>query len=403
MVWAIKKKAPVENVFSDGAVNLVNQLAQTRAASYTNKFVHDKLGPDELKAIMKTGVYNKILMMKTGAALAGGSFIFEAGDEKIWVDKLRPLVKEALIYQLALGRGIIALCSKYKNQMDPLTPGTRLENLCLRVFDSTLISCHDYDFDLFSPFYYKPRTYMIRGESFHYTRIIDFTYFMPTEDERPSYKFAGIPEPEMIYEQLMNDAIVQRASGSIIDKITTIFYKLKGFKESLEKKQSENTVKFFSILESIRSIFGAGLIDAEDDIQVITQTLTGMKDLDESSLRRLAMVTGIPVPFIMGENVRGLNSSGDTEREVYNSNIANYRENYVLPHLKRLFYMLGMGQIEVNEATNLSAVEQVNYEGKVIDNALKLANIGADFDKYLAEKGIVENDPYAKLFGNDGE
>lgn len=395
------KKEPKQK-FSDGMQSLTNSLANSRSASATNGFFDFRLSETELKAIYKTGLYSKILRMKTGAALREGSFEFDTpGEELVFNQRLLPLIKEAARYQLAFGRGVIALCSKTQRQDQPLIDGTNLNSLELRVFDDTLLSVTDYDRDLLSPRYYRPKTYMVRGVNFHWSRIIEFNYVEPIEDERHEYEFAGIPEPELIYEQLINDAVVQRSSGSILEKSSTLFYKLAGFAEKLQNKQENAVVRFFTALENLRSNYGAGIVDKDDEIQVISQQLAGFKEIDESSLRRVAMVTGIPVPYLMGENVRGLDSSGDTERQVFTDNIKDYRNDYLLTPINILMQRIGFGTVRAAESTNLSAIEQMNYEGKIIDNAFKMAQIGEDFHTYLEERDIVSTDAYDRMFGNE--
>ena len=385
--------------FADGLQSVTNRLANIREASATNGFVDTRLSEQELKSIYKTGLYSKLLKMRTGAALRPGSLLFSTpAEEEFFETNLAHLVKEAARYQYCFGRGVIALCSKTGDQSMPLEDGTDPAKLRFRVFDDTLISVAEYRRDLLDERYYKPHMYIIRGHNFHWTRIIDFSYLQPIEEELHEYEFGGIPEPELIYRELINDAVVQRASGSITDKISSVFYKLNGFKENLMNKQDNAIVRYFAQLENLRSVYGAGLIDKEDDILTVTQHLTGFKDIDESSLRRVAMVTGVPMPFLMGENVRGLNASGDTERQVYNDNIKSHREDFIIPPINIMFQRIGFGPVKPSEATNLAPDEQANYEGKIIDNALKMAQMGGDFHTYLEDKSIVSVDAYEQMF-----
>jgi hypothetical protein len=46
-----------------------------------------------------------------------------------------------------------------------------------------------------------------------------------------------------------------------------------------------------------------------------------LKDTDDISLRRIAMVSGVPLPMLIGENVKGLNSSGTQEKTSFNEMI----------------------------------------------------------------------------------
>jgi hypothetical protein len=120
--------------------------------------------------------------------------------------------------------------------------------------------------------------------------------------------------------------------------------------------------------------------------------------MDDVSLRRLAMVTGIPVPILVGENVKGLNSTGDNERLIFNEMLANYRANYLLAPINRLMAIAGLGEVEFKDNQGYTLEERASYERLILDNALILQNIGEDAGKYLEEKGLIKKDSVADFF-----
>ena len=132
----------------------------------------------------------------------------------------------------------------------------------------------------------------------------------------------------------------------------------------------------------------AGLLDSDDEVMNVTQSLTNLKDADDISLRRVALVSGIPLPMLIGENVKGLNATGTQEKTSFNEMIELLQQDYLVSKMNQLFGKLGMSPITFKENQNVTPLEKVDYETKAIDNAVKLYDMGYDAESYLKEKGI---------------
>jgi hypothetical protein len=247
----------------------------------------------------------------------------------------------------------------------------------------------------------KPEYYSVNGVQFHPSRVVDFTYEKPTELELPSYGYGGVSEFELVYGQIINDGIVERSAVAMIEKASSFFYKIKGFKEILQSGKEGTMLKFYNATENARSVMGAGLIDAEDDIKVVNQTLTDIDKVDQITLRRLAMVTGIPLAILIGENVKGLNSTGDTEKQVFNEMIETFQGDYLIDPMNELMTKLGKGEVEFIENQNQTPIERLDYETKAIDNASKLSLMGEDHAKYLEERGVIEKEDFGGFFSDE--
>ena len=373
--------------WKDGLLHLFNLLANRRNPHFGNKLISYKPTYAELNEIYKLGIGSKIVRTKTSYALKSNSMIFDSEDDEVfYLNNLHMKVKEAFTWALVFGRGILVINDK-KDLSLPLGEVDK-ERVKFDVFSGDIVSVLDYELDLNSERFMRPNYYNVRGVNIHHTRVIDFTYVKPTLIDAPSYNLGGISEFELIYNQLINDGIVERAGASIIEKNSSLFYKIKGFKQALQAKQEESIVKFYKYLEDNRSIYGAGLLDSDDDVVSVSQALTNLSEVDTISLRRLAMVTGIPLALLVGENVKGLNSTGEHEKTIFNEMIENLQNDYILTPLNRLMQKLGLGRIRFKEHQNITPTEKAEYESKVIDNALKLDELGFDVEKYLEERGV---------------
>jgi len=382
--------------FLDGLKNVINQLANRRDAVSSNTITSRIIDNSELNAIFKSGIGRKIINIKVGTALKDGLIFDDDITGEVYDHQLTKHVKEACRYMLGFGRGVVIIIEKNKPLSDELS--TTPANYRIETFDGTMVSVADYSIDLMDDRYMKPIFYSIKGHQVHHSRVIDFTYVKPIEDDAHNYNLGGISEFELIYDQLVSDGIVSRSGAAILDKNSTVFYKVAGFKNALRVKKDDEIVNFFSSLEDARSIFGAGIVDKEDEIQTVSQTLGDFEKVDTATLRRIAMVTSIPMSYLIGENVKGLNSSGSIEKDAFENMKESLQDDYIIGNINELLEKLGLGGAEFDRSLSLSPVEKAELDGKVLDNATKLFNMGEDYSEYLKENNLIsDSDPFGEL------
>lgn len=381
----------------DGIRSFTSALVNGRSSELSNYVDTVRLSERDMRAIYRTGLGNKIIRIKAGDALKDTLQFTSAEDEEYYKARLDAKVKEAARWCLGFGRGIIVIHHRGDSLKDPLGKVDPARVL-LSTFSGDMVVPSKIDLDLQSPTYYKPLEYTARGVPIHHSRVVDFTYVRPVEMELPHYRYGGISEFELIYEQIIADGVVQRASPRIIDKASTLFYKIAGFKEAMAAGDERAMVDYFQRLEAVRGIMAAGLIDAEDDIEIANQTISNLADADQITLRRLAMVTGISVTRLIGEAPRGMNSSGEKEAQMDQDMLETLQSDYFLAPINELMRKLGQGAVSFKENQGQTPNDRLEYETKVIDNALKLAELGMDYGTYLIDKGVIQKDEFDSLF-----
>jgi len=383
----------------DGLKSMVSSLANTRSAVNQNRMTSTQLSWHDMNEIYKTGIGNKIVRLKAGDALDPGGLSFESTEDQEWFEKrMARLFRKAVKWQLAFGRSVILLQDRGNSLKTPLPANPDSNRLIFRPFAGDMVMAFSADTNLESPRYMKPDWYYIRGVPVHHTRIIDLAYIEPTEWELPYYHYGGISEFELIYQQLVNDGVIERAVPTLLEKSSNVFYKVKDFKNLIQQGEESNVIKYFQLIEDQRSIYGAGIIDSEDEIETFEQALSNLDKTDQASLRRISMVTGISLPRLIGENVRGLNSSGENERESDKATIDALRNDYVLPGIQDLMDKLGRGQVWSSDSWGGSPGEVADYESKVLNNAAMLYDLGADYEGYLEEKGMLQKSSWEQMF-----
>jgi len=384
--------------FTDGLQSLFNELANRRSAPANNVFVSSRLDWAQLNEIYKTGLGNKIVRIKAGQALKSGLSFDRVDDEEVYHTHLAKAVKLASTWMLVFGRGIVVIHEPNADLSQPLTSVPELRSVKLDVFSGDMVSVNDVERDLSRNRYNMPIHYSVRGYPIHYSRVIDFTYVPVIEYDLPTYQYGGVSEFELIYNQLINDAIVERSSAHIVEKNSTLFYKIQGFKSLLQSRQEAPLLKYFQTIEDRRSLYGAGVLDGEDDVVNVQQAMTNLSEVDQITLRRLAMVTGIPLAILIGENVKGLNSTGENEMEVFWSMIAALRDDYLINPINALLVKLGLSPAKFTQASTLAPGEQIEFEAKAIQNALALWQMGEDYAEYLTQHGVIPRDSFAEMF-----
>jgi len=389
--------------FRDGMANIVNGLANRRSAVATNVITSTRLDDTQLRAIFKTGLGAKIVTIKTGYAL-NETLQFKSDKDKDKYDlRLQRAVKKAAKFMIGFGRGIILLNERGADLSKPRTEPVDPSKTKLDVFSGDMVTAMEVSIDLSDERYQKPKYYNVRGKSFHWSRVIDFTYYLPPELDLPNYKYGGISEFEMIHTQLINDGIVERASGTILEKNSTLFHKIKGFADAVRCGDDNYLIQYYARLAEIRGIYGDGLIDGEDDVISIAQTLTNLDAVDNITIRRLALVTSIPVPMLVGESVQGLNSTGNQERQSFQDMVEGLQFDYLLDPITELCHAYGIDGVCFKENQGGTAAERMDFETKVIDNAVKLNDLGEDYRAYLIEHDVIKKDAWADLFKPEEE
>lgn len=391
--------------FRDGIKSLVNSLTNERNPQNTNAIVAGgRLTDNTKREVYRTGIGNKIVRIKSGKALKDTLQFETTADKDYYERRLAKQVKRATKFMIATGRGVIVMYMPGDDTSKPLNVNSiNPERVKLKAFSDDLVSPLGVDLNLDSDRYYKPLAYSIRGVEFHHSRVIDFTYIEPMEMDAPNYRYGGISEFDLIYQELVSDGIINRAAVGIIDKASTFIYTIKGFKDSIRLKKEKELLEYFSTVESARNVLGAVVMDADDKAEAVNQQLTNLGETYDMSLRRLALVTGIPVSWLVGENVKGLNSTGDNERLIFQDMIEALQSDYILEPLNELTHKLGIGAVKFKENQGETPNSRVEFESKAIDNAVKLWSMGEDYGKYLTDKGVIEPDNFEEFFGKDDD
>jgi hypothetical protein len=376
-------------IFRDGIINFRNRLANIRSGTSSNRIVSEKIDNSEIKGLLVSGIGSRIVRLKAGYAL-NDTLDFVSKDQEFKYKKhLARSVKEAAEACIGYGRGMILLNQRGADFSRPRRGNIDLSITKPVVFSGDLCMPLNVDNDLRSWRYGKPEGFRISQAEFHHSWLIDFTYFKPAADDANLYNYGGISEFQLIRNQIINDLIIERASSTIIEKNSTVYHKMEGLKSACQQGLEADLLKYFSAIADVRSIYGDGIIDKEDDVISVSQTLSNLADVNAISLRRLSMVSGIPLSFL-GDSVSGMNATGESDRMIFQDTIENFQDTCLIEPINELFAACGMQEVTFKENQGGSPLDRIKYDAIAIENAKKLFEIAGDHSKYLIEAGVTK-------------
>lgn len=396
--------ADKEQDFKDGAHSVFNQITNDRNILNTSDIKHKFLTREQMQAHFLSGLGSRIIRIKSSYALENTIDFQSTEQEDFYEKRLRKCVLKAVQYMIGFGRGIIVLFNPGDDLSKPIGKLDR-DKAIIRVFAGDSVQAVGVSLDIADERFYKPLSYSVSHGNgiIHHSRVIDFTYFEPTEMMAPYYQYGGVSEFELIHDSLVANAVVHRAGANILERSAGIVYRLTGFKSDLQTNREEFVRKYISETEKHRTLTGATIIDKDDDVAVLTQQIQGYAEIEASILRSVAADTSIPYPLLVGQSVQGLNSTGGQERQSFQEANKSVQNDFILPKINDTLAMFNFGQVSFKESQGVTPMEQALYEKTCIENAVGLDSMQEDANAYLVEKGVVVPDLAKEFFESDEE
>lgn len=345
----------------------------------------------------------RIVTLPVQTALKNG-LVFECEDnkveERVW-ELYKDLKIESLIIEAQKSADIYGssvLILQDKNQ-DPLSKA--------KDYKSLKITHAEYPFYSVSP---SPDN-LYQGGVFSITNpamSVDESFCAIFQGEpviqrlRPDYKYYGMSVYQSIWTALVNDSTIMTAVANITWRSSIRHYRLKGLKEQVLAGRQDQVLDRMSLLDSSASIFGSVVMDAEDEMQVVSQSISGLADIDKRSAERLSAASGIPATILLGKSPDGQNASGDGDDDNFVMFVENYQKK-MIPALERIFAVLNsLAGGDDNWSISFRSPDSVDYnklpdfEQKVLMNATSMLNeLGLPqevVERYLLEHNIITQD-----------
>lgn len=205
--------------------------------------------------------------------------------------------------------------------------------------------------DINDPDFGLPEYYEIRDERgvfqyrVHHSRIVRFI-----GNELPFYEriielYWGQSVLEPVYEELKKRDNVSYNMAGLTFKANLSVYEMENLDQVLSLADPVAQSRFYNTLQAqskLESNFGMRVINKGDSIQTMQYNFAGLKDIYETIQQDISGASRIPVRRLFGKTAGGLNSTGESELQIYYDYIEQEKESSLRPILEKILPIIAL-------------------------------------------------------------
>ncbi len=309
---------------------------------------------DDLAMYAEGGLPARVVDMIPDTAISRGVDI--TGDERVRgeLDRLKalPALADAWRWARLTGGGAIVVIAKDGRALrEPLNLEglDRIEELKVFTLDDVSATDRRYadpnEANFGMPEVYRVRTQTpgaVAAEFFvHESRLIEISGDpLPAKLNRKGIPWAGRPAVSRAFRAIRRYGEGLHWALRLLEKKQQAVHKMKGLAEAIEAELEAAIRKRVEMVDSVRNALNGVAVDSEDDYQILSSDMGGVKDTLAEFQIALAAETGIPVTQLFGRSAAGLNATGDGDLEALYNTVAMGREVKVNPALERLVSLI---------------------------------------------------------------
>ena len=309
---------------------------------------------DDLAMYAEGGLPARVVDMIPDTAVSRGVDV--TGDERVRgeLDRLKalPALADAWRWARLTGGGAIVVIAKDGRALrEPLNLDSldRIEELKVFTLDDVSATDRRYadpnEANFGMPEVYRVRTQTpgaVAAEFFvHESRLIEIPGDpLPAKLNRKGIPWAGRPAVTRAFRAIRRYGEGLHWALRLLEKKQQAVHKMKGLAEAIEAELEAAIRKRVEMVDSVRNALNGVAVDSEDDYQILSSDMGGVKDTLAEFQIALAAETGIPVTQLFGRSAAGLNATGDGDLEALYNTVAMGREVKVNPALERLVSLI---------------------------------------------------------------
>ena len=336
---------------ADGYSNMLNKVGTKQDNSTAYQYSAEPFVTDmELSRLYEgNGLFSKIINRPAEEAVKHGldidfgdedisEYIEEELDELSWESKFATAEKWARLYG---GSIIVMLVDDGRGLEEPLDWDNVKSLKELRVYDRSIVQpdyfglygVQNYNNIDFNPSIGEPEYYQVFSIYgyfvVHKSRCLVFKNGeLPEQTTSALYRFWGIPEYIKIRRSL-RECITSHEDGvKLLERCVQAIYKMKNLSQLLSTDEGEDKVlQRLQVIDMARGILNSIAIDNDgEDYDYKQQSLSGVKEIIDSTCNMLSAVTDIPQTILFGRSPAGENSTGESDQENYYNMVENIQK-----------------------------------------------------------------------------
>ena len=316
--------------------------------------IDDFCAQDDMAMYAQGGLPARVVDAIPDIAVSRGVDI--TGDDRVRAEldrlKVLPALADAWRWARLTGGGAVVVIAKDGRALrEPLNLNglERLEELKVFTLDDVSATDKRYsnpnEANFGIPELYRVRTQTpgaVSAEFFvHESRLIEVPGDpLPAKLNRKGIPWAGRPAVTRAYSAIRRYSDGLRWALRLLEKKQQAVHKMTGLVDAIVAGQERAVRERVEMTDSVRNALNGVAVDAEDDYQILSSDMGGIKDTLAEFQIALAAETGIPVTQLFGRSAAGLNATGDGDLEALYNTVAMGREVKVNPALERLVSLI---------------------------------------------------------------
>jgi phage-related protein (TIGR01555 family) len=174
----------------------------------------------------------------------------------------------------------------------------------------------------------------------HETRLLIFRGVRTTLTERMGRNYWD-------HSLLMRAFPIVRSFDTAFKAVETLLtdgaqavFKMKGLQKYIGGSGEAALQARMQVVDMMRSVTRAMVIDSEEEFERHNYTYSGLGEVLDKLMLRLAAAFRVPVTILMGQSPAGMNATGESDFRWFYDRIATRQENYYEPLLTRLIEVI---------------------------------------------------------------
>lgn len=168
----------------------------------------------------------------------------------------------------------------------------------------------------------------LRRQRIHYTRVVRFDGVDLPYWQRISENLWGQSVVERLYDRLVAFDSTTQGAAQLVYKAHLRTYKVPGLREviAMGGPALEGLLKQIDMIRRMQTNEGMTLMDAADEYEAHQYSFSGMADILLQFGQQLSGALQIPLVRLFGQSPAGLNSTGESDMEMYRDGIHQRQE-----------------------------------------------------------------------------
>jgi phage-related protein (TIGR01555 family) len=331
------------------------------------------------------------------------------------------ILKKVLQYKRAYGGGgiLIGADDGTKDMSKPLNVNNIKTLNWLTPLTSRELYPVSYYADPFQPKFGQPEIYRIQPEAWMVGPGQSFNSMLANVHESRIIKFVGITvSKRQVLERLgWGDSIFVRcnrvlsdfdmtwaSAAVLISDFSQAVYKMTGLAEIVTNNNKQALQNRITAMDMARSVLRSVVIGENEEFERKSTPMTGLPDMLDKFMLRLAAAGGLPVSLLMGQAPAGLNATGASDIRFFYDRLAGEQENELKPsieYLLKLIFLTKDGPTKGKEPDNWSITFKSLWQLTELEEAQK-RKVQAETDHiYMADSVVTPEEITQSRFGGD--